>query len=275
MKIQYLGTAAYDAIPSPFCHCDTCLRAKKLGGRNIRTRTQSIINDDLLIDFNPDTVCHFLHYNIDWDKIDNCLITHSHEDHLYVEDDMLIPRFGYQPHRVRYYSGKSGYDIIMAGMHKFPIMLEKDLARVSLVEPYKEFTAGGYRILPVRAQHDPLSSPVLYAIERDGKRLLYGNDSGYFYEDAIEALKGFGRFDLVSFDCTGALNPDNWRKDHMGFVTVRELADRLMREGIMDEKTIKVLNHFSHNGLANYDELAGPAEEMGYVVSYDGMTVEF
>lgn len=29
------------------------------------------------------------------------------------------------------------------------------------------------------------------------------------------------------------------------------------------------------NDLGNYDELAGPAEEIGYVVSYDGITMEF
>ena len=83
MKIQFLGTAAYDVIPSLFCKCDTCMRARKLRGRNIRSRSQALVNDDLLLDFNPDTVMHFQRFEIDPNKITTCLITHSHEDHLY------------------------------------------------------------------------------------------------------------------------------------------------------------------------------------------------
>ena len=36
-----------------------------------------------------------------------------------------------------------------------------------------------------------------------------------------------------------------------------------------------ILNHFSHNGLATYDEIVKQAKPYGFLVSYDGMTVEF
>ena len=51
MKIQYLGTAAAEGIPAIFCDCKTCQKARKLGGKEIRTRSQAIIDDRLLIDF--------------------------------------------------------------------------------------------------------------------------------------------------------------------------------------------------------------------------------
>ncbi|HBJ10614.1 MAG TPA: carbon-phosphorus lyase, partial [Ruminococcaceae bacterium] len=38
MKFQYLGTAAAEGFPGMFCSCDTCEKARKAGGRNIRTR---------------------------------------------------------------------------------------------------------------------------------------------------------------------------------------------------------------------------------------------
>lgn len=60
MKLIYLGTAAFEGIPAIFCSCPICNEARILGKRNIRTRSQAIINDDLLIDFNPDTFTHFL-----------------------------------------------------------------------------------------------------------------------------------------------------------------------------------------------------------------------
>lgn len=54
MKIQYLGTAA-EGLPALFCECETCKHAAFLGGRNIRTRSQAIIDDALLIDYPADT----------------------------------------------------------------------------------------------------------------------------------------------------------------------------------------------------------------------------
>lgn len=86
MRIQYLGTAAAEGIPAIFCECDTCKKARSLGGRNIRTRSQAIINDRLLIDFPADTYMHFLQYNLPLAKIKHCIITHSHADHLYPND---------------------------------------------------------------------------------------------------------------------------------------------------------------------------------------------
>ena len=82
MKLKYLGTAAAEGFPAVFCNCQYCREARELGGKNIRTRSQSLINDDLLIDFPPDTYHHFLTQSIEGDKIKYLLITHAHSDHL-------------------------------------------------------------------------------------------------------------------------------------------------------------------------------------------------
>ena len=60
MKLTYLGTAAAEGFPALFCNCPYCEEARRLGGKNIRTRSQSLINDDLLIDFPADTYHHLL-----------------------------------------------------------------------------------------------------------------------------------------------------------------------------------------------------------------------
>ena len=70
MKLKYLGTAAAEAFPAVFCNCKYCNEARELGGKNIRTRSQAMINDDLLIDFPADTYAHFLQNGIDGEKID-------------------------------------------------------------------------------------------------------------------------------------------------------------------------------------------------------------
>ena len=50
MKIRYLGTAAAEGWPALFCSCPICTHARTQGGKNLRTRTQAILDGELLID---------------------------------------------------------------------------------------------------------------------------------------------------------------------------------------------------------------------------------
>ena len=86
MKIKYLGTAAAEGIPAMFCKCDNCNRARALGGKNIRTRSQALIDGKILIDFPADSYMHELRYGIDFSDIPALLITHVHEDHCYLSE---------------------------------------------------------------------------------------------------------------------------------------------------------------------------------------------
>ena len=86
MKLQYLGTAAAEGWPALFCECDNCKRAKMAGGRNIRTRSQALIDDTLVIDFPPDTYMHILNNGLDAGHWTGALITHAHSDHFYASD---------------------------------------------------------------------------------------------------------------------------------------------------------------------------------------------
>ena len=54
MKIKFLGTAAAEGIPALFCDCAVCQNARKVGGKEIKTRSQAIVDDKILIDFPAD-----------------------------------------------------------------------------------------------------------------------------------------------------------------------------------------------------------------------------
>ena len=58
MKITYYGTSASEAWPALFCECEACRLARKYGGKNVRSRSQTLIDDTLLLDFPPDTNYH-------------------------------------------------------------------------------------------------------------------------------------------------------------------------------------------------------------------------
>ena len=48
MKLKYLGTAAAEGYPAMFCDCENCRKAFKNKGKNIRSRSQAIIDNSLL-----------------------------------------------------------------------------------------------------------------------------------------------------------------------------------------------------------------------------------
>lgn len=270
MKIKFLGTAAYEGVPSLFCTCRVCQKAMKEVGRELRSRSQAIINDELLLDFPPDTVWHFQRFCLDWTKIGDCLITHDHSDHLYPEDALMaVEAYSNQHRPLHFYAAQSGYEKLMACVP----FSETAGAGISLVEPGRRFTAGEggkYSVLPLRANHEEATSPVIYSISCEGKRLLYAHDTGVFYEDTWKGLKEESRYDLISLDCTGCLEkagPDY----HMCLRDIRGVLERMRSEKLADEKTTVVLNHFSHNGGLTYEEMCREAEKEGMIVSYDGL----
>lgn len=278
MKLKYLGTAAAEGVPGIFCDCENCKRSRKLGGRNFRTRSQAIVDDTLLIDFPADTYLHFLQHNLPLTKIKSCIITHSHMDHLYPEDlGMRLPGFAHidSGEALTLYSAESGYQMIQE-LIKRRNFSEKDL-RVILIKPFESFEADGYRITPIKASHDPESTPVVYAIEKDGKRLLYFNDSSEPCEESMACLKTFSDqpFDLISLDCTESCNEMDY-VGHMNLKRCAALRKVFYEIGIADEHTKFVLNHFSHNGKnCVYDDFVKIAAAEDFDISYDGMEIEF
>lgn len=277
MKIKYFGTAAYEGIPSLFCQCETCKRAMKLGGKNLRTRAQALINDEILIDFNADTVAHYQTYRFDWTKIKHCLITHSHSDHFYPKDLIMFAEPSYTPDvtPIDFYAGKSAYEQIkQVFSSNF-----SDPSRANIIE-VKEgnlLTVGENKVLVMHADHSEADSSVIYAIEdKEGKRILYAHDTGIFSDSVIADMKRLGRFDIVSLDCTGSFAPDGWEHGHMSLRTNAIMKERLIKENLADPSTKFIVTHFSHNALYGHDheELCAEAAKYGFIVGYDGMEVD-
>lgn len=273
MKLQYLGTAAFEGIPALFCECEVCREAKRLGGRNVRTRSQSVLDDKILLDFPADTYSHYLKYNLPMEKIKTCLITHSHSDHLYAKD-MLARAEGFshiaETEPLTVYCSKASFDAISK------IMIPEKSVKPVLVEPFKPFEAEGYTITALNGAHDSLAAPYVYLIEKDGKCLLYLHDTDILPEASWEYLYKCGKkINLVSLDCTNCELPHTYF-GHMGVDECIKTRTMLCDAGLCDENTKYVLNHFSHNAKQSlYDRLTEYVDGKNFIVSYDGMTIEF
>ncbi|MCI1208345.1 MAG: MBL fold metallo-hydrolase [Treponema sp.] len=274
MKLTYLGTAAAEGWPAVFCDCESCEKARKLGGKNIRTRSQTLIDKTLLVDLSPDTYFHSLRDNLQLSDIITLLITHSHQDHFYPEE-LIMRGEPYAHNATKPLLTIYGNDKVHARfLEAMKLNDSSNLDRRIRFQEVKEFipftTQDGYRVIPVLANHDPHERCLLYIIEKGDKRILYANDTGIFPPETWEFLKNI-HFDLASFDCTGGLTKDGFY--HMGLPDVLECRDRLIAENCMDTTTKLVLTHFSHNGKLLYEELVRHTKNYGFTVAYDGMNL--
>lgn len=271
MKLTYLGTAAAEGFPAIFCNCEFCKEARKLKGKNIRTRSQSIINDDMLIDFPADSYMHFLQQGIEADEIKYLLITHSHMDHFYYpEFKMRSWPFAHdmRSENLEIFCGKGTFELINnQGVPKNITVTE--------IKPFETVSVGDYKVTGLPARHMPGDGALIYIIQGD-KTVLYAHDTGYFYDEVLEFIKENNfKFDMVSFDCTWAINEAPEGDGHLGIPNVIKLKDELFEMGVIDENTKLYINHFSHNGNPVQSVLEDKVKGLGIGVSYDGLSVEF
>lgn len=280
MKIQYWGTAATEGIPSVFCSCKVCANARQRGGRFIRLRSQALIDGSLLVDFGPDTYVNSLRYGYNLGDLENVLITHVHSDH-FTPTEIARRRRDFA-HDVKsdvlniYGSDAAEEAFVSGASDNGKRVLDDGRVKFSALKQYETVKVGRHLVTPLPAHHSS-NNPYIYIIERDGKTVLYNHDSGLPLPETLEWLKNCGKkFDLVSYDCTHGNNRSVEKGGHMGIGTVLYLRDRFKEMGLYKPNTLSVLNHFSHNGIdVSYDDFVPIAEKEGFIVSYDGLTIEF
>lgn len=276
MKIKYLGTAAAEGWPALFCECRACQKARKLKDRNIRTRSQVIIDETLLVDFPPDVYMHVLNEELQLSAVSTLLITHSHQDHFYPLD-LILRGEPYAHNTVANKLEVYGNGAVRM-LYERALTEEDDTSNLAQVEQYREIhaweeidTIEGYHITALAADHKESEECLLYLVEKDGKCLLYANDTGWYPEKTWEKLKD-KYIDLVSMDCTNGKG--YCEKCHMGIDNNRLVKDRMYRMGCADEKTKFVITHFSHNANLTHEELELEVAKDGFLVAYDGFELE-
>lgn len=281
MEILYLGTAAEERIPGMFCHCELCQRSLKLGGKNIRMRAQALIDDALLVDFGSDTYANFVREGKNLWDIRSILLTHSHPDHLSLE--VFSSRYHWQTaettkyETIQLYTSAGVIDKIWRvvearGLEKE--MIEKTWKFIPM-EYFQPIEVEGYTVTPLPAKHAVPEQAFVFLIEKDGRTMFYGNDTGTFSEEIDEWLaKNNKHIDLLSLDCTkGDIETPYY--GHMSMSQGRAIADRFLAKGVIDETTKLYFTHFAHGCKMTHDELEQTAKEKyGFKVTYDGFRLE-
>lgn len=270
MKVQILGTAAAEGFPALFCHCDACMRAWSKGGRNLRTRSGVLVDDHVMIEYSADSLMHMYQHHVDFMNVDTLLLSHDHEDHLYVDEFFCrTPGFTASYDELKPLT-VAGNEACKAKLERVSSYGEKGKMRFETLLPGQVTELGGMTVTACPARHDPNQKPLVFILEKDGKRMFYGHDSGYYLEETWAMLQG-KRLDLVLLDCTHGRFSAGMTGGHQGFPENLKVRQRMLKDGIADENTIFCVTHFSHNGGADYDDMVALAVPQGFVVAYDGI----
>ena len=278
MKIQYLGTAAAEGFPAAFCNCKACTTARKDIGRELRTRSQMLVDGDLLVDFPPESYYHAMRFGVDLSAVRTLLVTHSHTDHFYAQEfvnrgykfaDGIVSEF------LDIYGNSEVLSVYEEGTRREMRDVVRENIRLHSVRPFESFTADGYEIFVLPAHHTPKEEALLYGIRKDGKSLLYLNDTGAVSDESLQFLadKGF-QADFVSMDCTFADDAGPHSDRHMGFDGNEALRERLLKNRLISKNAKYYVTHFSHNSAPFRDRMDAEAARRGFLAAHDGLEIE-
>ena len=282
MKVQFLGTGAAEGVPAMFCNCEYCrgLRgriAQGAGGREVRTRSQVVLDGELSIDFPPDAFAHMARFGVDLSALKYLLVTHSHMDHFYAHDFILR---GY-----KYARNMTAPQLTVFGNSEvcevFGECTRRELKQevapslvLRTVGAFEELAFGDWKAYSLPAHHSS-REPLLWLVERGEKRVLHLTDTGRLPDESLVFLSSLKKHaDLVTLDCTFLWDDSDPNARHMNLKEAIHTVERLTRAGICDERTVKVITHFSHNAAPSLPALERAEKEFGVMAAYDGMILE-
>lgn len=283
MIVSFLGTAAANAFPEAFCKCKNCEQARMLGGSSLRKRSAVLVNDDLIIDLNPDIMAASQIHGISLTNVRYCLQTHPHADHLDLSH-LLSRSPNYGTIGTPILSFYASAETLQRASETF----ERDLADYSLfspnvetllnlnihpIEPLQPITFGKYRVIAFPANHAPDMGSMLFSVESNGHSFFYGTDTATLFEETWLAFHQFQmQFNLVILDHT--YGPNQPGSDHLSAHQVVEHVQRMRNEGILKPNARAYATHIAHEGNPAHPELVKFATQNGYEVAYDGLVLE-
>jgi len=272
VTLTVLGTAAAEGWPALWCPCEACAQARRLGGPNIRRRCAYQLGERIHIDFGPDSFAQMVEFGLDYSLMEHLLITHSHADHL-CPQELNYRRAGFTDLPEDQVLTIYGNDAVWEQLREIDGHPLADCrARFERITPFESIDLGeGVVATPVLADHAGDEEAVNYLLEREGRTLLQGNDTGWWPEETWDAL-GRRVLDVVIIECT--YGPRAGGRHHLGMREVIEVREELERLGALAPDARMITTHFSHNGGWLHERLVEHFAPHRIEVAYDGMQLE-
>lgn len=281
---QFLGTGDAAGIPSPYCECDVCNEARALGGKSRRMRSCFRLTDKIIIDLGADAACQSAIYG-SFSGIEHVLITHTHDDHLNAH--MLSECIWVKTKKLcrSYYFTDKAYEIaehwrdskwvLKGGVEA---MERNGLVSFNRLEYGTSYRIDDVTVTPFRGNHrgNVQENSAMYLIELpDGRRLFYGLDSGPYFEETIDSLKGYHVDIFISEATGGTAVAEGEGRQHMYLTDVYALTEALLRQKTVSADTKLYLTHINHS--TSHSQMEEAVKKMQFpvetVVAYDGLKI--
>jgi len=261
------------------------VRARTIGGRNLRHAASTMIIPDILIDFYDDR--QIKKYGVEEDLIRHLLITHGHWDHF--QPEAILEFAARLPHVLQIYGNAMvGNALEFAATYawdestgQFHIREMTPNFCFHLIQPGQRLALGDTTITAVQGnhfidkQHMIMDQWVLnYILERAGKTIFYGLDSSSTLPLTMACLRQF-QLDLAVFDATfGDMEIDPATSGHNNFAMVASTIAEFRQEGIIRAHTVVVGSHISLEHVPPHEDIVEDLACKGITLAYDGMIRE-
>ena len=283
----FLGTCAADGTPNPFCTCKICQDARKNPQRQ-RLRSMLLLDEKNLIDWGPDLNAACMKSGAELSKLENIYITHTHSDHFCCSNigliEMSITR---RREPIDIFLSEAGYERAVMLLHAFGDNLTaydpaghlgNDQVRLHPVKVGVPFKQGDYQILAVPTTHrvSETETAINYLFEKDGFRLLYACDTGYYQPEAIELLRG-SQVDVLVLEATWGNRTDKDTASHLNCTAYLEMLDILQKADIIRPDTKCYASHINHKHDLTHDLMQQWFDQhtkLSVAVAWDGLRTD-
>lgn len=277
MKTIFLGTGSANGIPDPYCSCSYCKNIKEIGGKNLRKRSTFLLDEKILLDFSPDIRTQILENNIDFSKIKGIILSHTHNDHLDIQELIKIKT------PIDIYINSTSKDWLIEQIRNgVKPKYQKDILErighlnINEMRYFKPFKVEDLNIIPLKARHTGLykeESGMNFILSKDDRVRLHASDTGIYSEETFNFLKDF-KFDEIVIECT-FLDCYKEHPDHLNMKTLKIMLDRFYEIGCIDSKTPIYITHFGHDPKKTHTEIEELIKALDYniKVAYDGMKI--
>ncbi|MDE6588523.1 MAG: MBL fold metallo-hydrolase [Paramuribaculum sp.] len=254
-RLTFLGTGTSSGVPQLRCECSVCL---SVDPRDRRRRSSAILDvaggPSILIDAGPDLHPQLLAAGSP--RIDACLITHSHYDHVGGLDDLRPYCCGLPDGFPLVCAPDVEADLRARIPYCFREVASPRVPRFAVVRamPFETVSVGGVDVMPLPISHGGPRPILGFRIGRFG----YVTDCKDMPPETVEALCGLDT--LVINALRHTLHPTHMNLKQ-ALDVIRKTAPRKA-----------IITHMSH-GIGLHAETSRLLPD-GVVLGFDGMTVE-
>ncbi|NSW89249.1 MAG: MBL fold metallo-hydrolase [Firmicutes bacterium] len=287
MDMFFLGTGAAEAIPAVYCRCNYCVKARKNGGKDVRSRSSFRIDERHQIDLSPDIYFQMQKYGLDLYDLEHILITHSHEDHFDIAEilskEMAVinngkPVYIYLSTSAAKWA-KTLINTYLGNKNENEINKIYNKYRLVPVDYFEMFKAGDLEVTSLKANHKALGENeygLNYIIKlKNGKTMLYGVDTGYYEQDTWEFLEG-KKVDILVMEATfGGRYRGFQVSGHLDVKNLISVLERMEQIGFIEQSTNIYATHINHKHDLMHDDMQKVFDSSSFrvTVAYDGLRI--